>query len=184
MPVLIFSETGLKGAFIIEPSKLEDERGFFARTWCQKEFEAKGLNSRLVQCDISFNVRKGTLRGLHYQAPPYEETKLVRCTMGAIYDVIADLRRDSPSFGQWVAVELTADNRRMLYVPAGFAHGFQTLADNTEVFYQMSEFYCPEYAKGVRWDDPALGIEWPPTSERSISSNDQGLPLLQREGGE
>jgi dTDP-4-dehydrorhamnose 3,5-epimerase len=159
--LMIFIETKLKGVFIIEPERLEDERGFFARTWCQREFEAHGLNSRLVQCSISFNKKKGTLRGMHYQSAPYEEVRLVRCTMGAIYDVAVDLRRSSLTFKQWVATELTSENHLMLYIPEGFAHGFQTLEDDTEVFYQMSEFYHPECGKGVRWDDPAFGIEWP-----------------------
>lgn len=157
---MIFTETKLQGAFIIEPERLEDERGFFARTWCQQEFELHELNSKLVQCNISFNKKKGTLRGMHYQVAPYEEVKLVRCTRGAIYDVIIDLRSDSPTFRQWVAVELTVDNRWMLYIPERFAHGFQTLKDNTEVFYQMSESYYPECARGLRWDDPAFEIEW------------------------
>jgi dTDP-4-dehydrorhamnose 3,5-epimerase len=158
---VIFRETKLKGAFIIELEKLEDERGFFARTFCQEQFKAHGLNPRVVQCNISFNKKRGTLRGMHYQVEPYAEAKLVRCTRGAIYDVIIDLRPDSPTFKEWVAVELTADNHRMFYIPEGFAHGFQTLEDNTEVFYQMSEFYHPECARGVRWDDPLFGIEWP-----------------------
>ncbi|HZS44670.1 MAG TPA: dTDP-4-dehydrorhamnose 3,5-epimerase family protein, partial [Blastocatellia bacterium] len=135
---MIFTETSLKGAYIIEPELLEDERGFFARVWCQKEFEDHGLNPRLAQCSISFNKRKGTLRGMHYQAKPFEEAKLVRCTRGAIYDVIVDLRPESESRYKWFACELTEQNRRMLYVPEGFAHGFQTLEDNTEVFYQIS----------------------------------------------
>jgi len=171
---MIFKETKLKGAFIIEPERLEDERGFFARTWCQREFEAHGLNPRLVQCNISFNKKKGTLRGMHYQIAPYEETKLVRCTMGAIFDVIIALRPDSPTFKQWVAVELTAENRRMLSIPEGFAHGFQTLEDNTEVFYQMSEFYHPECARGVRWNDPAFGTEWP-LSDPILSDKDRSF---------
>ncbi len=169
---MIFTETKLKGAFIIDPERHEDERGFFARTWCEQQFARHGLNLRLVQCSISFNKRKGTLRGMHYQAKPHEEARLVRCTMGAIYDVIIDLRPASPTLTQWVAVELAADNRRTLYVPEGFAHGFQTLADNTEVFYQMSEFYTPESARGVRWDDPAFGIEWPP-GKRIMSERDR-----------
>lgn len=158
---MIFTETKLKGVFIIEPERLEDERGFFARTFCQEEFAAHGLNPRVVQCNISFNKKGGTLRGMHYQIAPYEEAKLIRCTRGAIYDAIINLRPESSTFKQWIAVELTADNRRMLYIPEGFAHGFQTLEDNTEVFYQMSEFYHPECARGVRWDDPEFGIEWP-----------------------
>ncbi len=174
---MIFSETKLAGAFIIEPERLEDERGFFARTWCQREFEAHGLNPRLVQCSISFNRKKATLRGMHYQVAPYEEAKLVRCTRGAIYDVIVDLRPESPTFKQWVGVELTVENRRMLYIPEGVAHGFQTLADNTEVFYQMSEFYHPESARGVRWDDPEFGIEWPMTPT-AISDKDCAYQIL------
>jgi dTDP-4-dehydrorhamnose 3,5-epimerase len=172
---MIFTETKLQGAFIIDIDRIEDERGFFARTWCQREFEAHGLCTQLVQCNISFNKHKGTLRGMHYQAAPRAEAKLVRCTSGAIYDVIIDLRPDSPTFRQWLAVELTADNRRMLFIPQGFAHGFQTLAHDTEVFYQMSQFYAPEYARGVRWDDPAFGVSWP-AEKRVISKRDQGFP--------
>ncbi|MDY7055159.1 dTDP-4-dehydrorhamnose 3,5-epimerase [Limnospira fusiformis] len=155
-----FTETQLKGAYIIELEPIQDERGFFSRSWCQKEFSERGLNSNLVQCNISFNRHKGTLRGMHYQAKPHEEAKLVRCTMGAIYDVIIDIRPDSPTFKQWVAVELTAENRRMLYIPEGMAHGFETLTDNTEVFYQMSEFFYPDSARGLRWNDPTFAIQW------------------------
>jgi dTDP-4-dehydrorhamnose 3,5-epimerase len=173
---LKFTETQLKGAYIIEPELIRDERGFFARSWCQKEFTERGLNPNLVQCNISFNLKKGTLRGMHYQAKPYEEAKLVRCTMGAIYDVIIDLRPESPTFKQWVAVELTAENRKMLYIPEGMAHGFQTLVDNTEVFYQMSEFYHPESATGVRWDDPIFRIIWLETSSMIISEKDKSYP--------
>jgi dTDP-4-dehydrorhamnose 3,5-epimerase len=169
---LIFTETKPKGAFVIELEPVEDERGFFARSWCGREFEVRGLNSQLAQCNISFNKRKGTLRGMHYQTAPHEEAKLVRCTMGAIFDVIIDLRRQSPTFKKWVAVELNERNRRMLYVPEGFAHGFQTLEDDTEVFYQMSEFYAPEHARGVRWNDPAFQIRWP-GAEPVISASDQ-----------
>lgn len=172
---MIFIETKLRGAFIIEPEPLEDERGFFARTFDQKEFEAHGLNPRVMQCNISFNKKKGTLRGMHYQIAPYQEAKLVCCTKGAIYDVALDLRLDSPTLKQWIAVELTAENRRMLYIPEGFAHGFQTLEDNTEVFYQMSEFYHPESAKGVRWNDPAFGIVWP-IAPSIISEKDRAYP--------
>ncbi len=174
---MIFTETKLKGAFIIEPEKLEDERGFFARTWCQREFLTRRLNGRLVQCNVSFNKQRGTLRGMHYQAPPHEEAKLVRCTRGSIYDVIIDLRPASSTFKQWVAVELTADNRRMIYIPEGIANGFQTLEDNSEVFYQMSEFYAPESARGVRWNDPAFAIQWP-EAQRIISQRDQNYPDL------
>lgn len=158
---MIFQETKLKGAYIVEPERIEDERGFFARTWCCREFQKYGINPKLVQCNISFNRKKGTLRGMHYQAAPCEEVKLVRCTMGAIYDVIIDLRPDSETFKQCVTVELNAENRKMLYIPECFAHGFLTLKDSTEVFYQMSEFFAPEYARGVRWNDPAFRINWP-----------------------
>jgi dTDP-4-dehydrorhamnose 3,5-epimerase len=158
---VIFTQTKLPGAVVIELEKLEDERGFFARSWCLREFEAHGLNRRLVQCDISFSRKRGTLRGMHYQLAPFAEAKLVRCTSGAIHDVIIDLRPDSPSFKHYIGETLTAANRKMLYVPEGFAHGFLTLEDNTEVFYQMSEFYSPEHTRGVRWNDPAFGISWP-----------------------
>ena len=158
---MIFTETRLKGAYIIEPERQEDERGFFARTFCRKEFEAQGLNPRVVQCSVSFNEKRGTLRGIHYQALPHAEAKSVRCVRGAIYDVIVDLRRESPTFKQWTAVELSAGNGKMLYVPEGVGHGFQTLVDSSEVFYQMSEFYHPECARGLRWDDPVIGVEWP-----------------------
>jgi dTDP-4-dehydrorhamnose 3,5-epimerase len=158
---LIFRETRLKGAYIIEPEKRCDDRGFFARAWCEKEFADHKLNPRIVQCNISFNKHEGTLRGMHYQITPSAETKLVRCTRGAIYDVIIDLRPDSPTFKQYVAATLTAQDHKMLYVPEGFAHGFVTLEGNSEVFYQMSAFYAPQHARGVRWNDPAFGIEWP-----------------------
>lgn len=158
---MIFRETELRGAYIIEPELIQDERGFFARTWSQEEFASRGLNSKLVQCSSSFNKQLGTLRGMHYQIPPHEEAKLVRCTAGAIYDVIVDLRENSPTRSKWLGVELSAGNRLIVYVPEGFAHGFQTLEDHTEVFYQVSEYYHPESARGVRWDDPAFGIDWP-----------------------
>jgi len=172
-----FMETRLKGAFIIEPERLEDERGFFARTFCLKEFEAHGLNPKMVQCNISYNKHKGTLRGMHYQAAPMAEAKLVRCTRGAIYDVIIDLRPDSPTYCQWLAEELNTENSKMIYIPEGFAHGFQTMEDDTEVFYQMSEFYSPEHARGVRWDDPVFGIEWP-LNTKIISEKDNNYPLI------
>ena len=158
---MIFSEATLRGAFVIQVERFEDERGFFALTWSQDEFQQRGLNSGLLECNLSFNQRKGTLRGMHYQAAPYAQAKLVRCTMGAIYDCIIDLRMDSPTFRQWYSVELTERNRSMLYIPEGFAHGFQTLEPETEVFYQMSEVYEPKYSRGVRWNDPVFGIEWP-----------------------
>ncbi len=172
---MIFSETRLKGAFIIDIEPIDDERGFFARSWCEKEFRKAGFNVNLRQCNISFNKKKGTLRGMHYQVPPFPEAKLVRCTMGSIYDVIIDMRKESDTYQQWISVELSAQNRRMLYVPENFALGFQTLEDNTEVFYQMSEFYHPECARGVRWDDPAFEINWP-ADERIISTSDRSFP--------
>lgn len=156
-----FIATELGGAYLIELERMEDERGFFARTFCRDEFAAHGLRPTFVQCNVSFNARRGTVRGMHFQEKPHEEAKLVRCTRGAIYDVILDLRKGSRTHKRWTAVELTADNGRMLYVPEGFAHGFQTLEDNSEVFYQMSEMYHSESARGVRWNDPAFGIRWP-----------------------
>ena len=156
-----FTETKLKGSYIIELEMINDERGFFARSFCQKEFVQNRLESNIVQCNISFNKRKGTIRGMHFQREPKGEPKLVRCTRGKIYDVIIDLRCDSQTYCEWQAVELTATNRRAFYVPKGFAHGFQTLEDNTEVFYLMCEFYYPEYSSGIRWNDPAFGVKWP-----------------------
>jgi dTDP-4-dehydrorhamnose 3,5-epimerase len=172
---VIFLETTLPGTFVIELEPITDERGLFARTFCAEEFEANDLNPVIVQCNLSYNGRRGTLRGMHFQEAPYAECKLVRCTAGAIYDVIVDLRPESPTRCKWFAVELSATNRRMLYVPGGFAHGFQTLADGSEVFYQMSHVYVPSHARGVRWDDPAFGIEWP-ADERVISKNDRQYP--------
>jgi dTDP-4-dehydrorhamnose 3,5-epimerase len=176
---MTFQETKLGGAFEIQLEPKTDERGFFARSWCQKEFESHKLNSRLVQCNISFNSRRGTLRGMHYQVPPFAEAKLVRCTRGSIYDVLIDLRPDSPTFREWIAVVLHAETRNMVYVPEGFAHGFLTLEDNAEVLYQMSQFYSAESARGVRWDDPAFGVVWP---ERVIviSERDRTYPDFQR----
>jgi dTDP-4-dehydrorhamnose 3,5-epimerase len=156
-----FTATPLAGAWLIAVEPQEDERGSFARVWCAREFGAQGLDTRLVQASVSLNRRRGTLRGMHWQASPHEETKLVRCTRGAIHDVIIDLRPDSPTFTRHFAAELTADNRLALYVPQGLAHGFQTLADETEVLYQMSAFHVPEAGRGVRWNDPAFGIRWP-----------------------
>ncbi len=177
---MIFSETKLKGAFLIDVERREDERGFFARSWCQREFQEYGLNPSVVQCNVSFNKKKGTLRGMHYQLPPFSETKLVRCMRGAIFDVALDIRHESPTYGQWTAAELTAENRRMLYIPEGFAHGYQTLMDNTEVFYQVSEFYHPESERGVRWDDPSFGILWPDEPNRVISAKDRSIPDFRR----
>jgi dTDP-4-dehydrorhamnose 3,5-epimerase len=170
-----FTETKLRGAFIITPDLIEDERGFFTRAFCRREFEEHGLNSNLVQCNISFNKTKGTLRGMHYQIAPSAEAKLVRCTAGAICDVIVDLRDGSPTFRQWFAAELSEANHQILYVPEGFAHGYQTLEPLSEVFYQVSAFYNPASELGVRWNDPAFGIEWPlPVS--SISKKDESHP--------
>jgi len=159
--VVRFCDTALEGVFEIRLQMKRDDRGFFARSWCQKEFESNNLNSKLVQCNVSFNAKRGTLRGMHYQAQPYAETKVVRCTLGSIYDVVLDLRPNSPTFKGWIAVVLTAAERNMVYVPEGCAHGFLTLEDDTEVFYQMSEFYSPEHSRGVRWNDPAFRIVWP-----------------------
>lgn len=172
---MIFTETKLKGAYIIDIEKREDSRGFFARGWCQKEFEAHNLTARILQVNLSSNLKKGTLRGMHYQVAPYEETKLVRCTRGGIYDVIVDVRSDSPTFKQWIGVELTEDNYRMLFVPEGFAHGFITLADRTDVTYQVSEFYTPGAERGARYNDPAFGIVWPAPAA-VISEKDANWP--------
>jgi dTDP-4-dehydrorhamnose 3,5-epimerase len=172
---MIFAETILKGAYLIELEKIEDHRGFFARTWCQREFSVHGLNPGLVQCSVSFNKRKGTLRGMHFQIAPYQEAKLVRCTQGAIYDALIDLRRNSPTYKKYVSVTLTCENYRMVYIPEGVAHGFQTLRDNTEVFYQMSQVYSADHARGIRWNDPAFGIEWP-EDDRTILERDQNYP--------
>jgi len=158
---MIFTETPLKGAYLIDMEKRGDERGFFARAFCEREFAQHGLSSRIVQANNSLSARKGTLRGMHYQLAPRAETKIVRCIRGALHDIILDLRRDSPTFGQTFGVELTAENRRMLYVPKGFAHGFITLVDDTEAFYFVDEFYVPECERGVRWDDPRFQLEWP-----------------------
>lgn len=170
-----FTETELPGAYVIDLQKLEDRRGFFARAWCQKEFEEHGLTARIAQVNVSYNKKRGTLRGMHYQVSPFEETKLVRCTRGGIYDVIIDLRPGSPTFMQWTGVELTEDNHRMFFVPEGFAHGFQTLSDETEVTYQVSQFYAPGAERGIRFDDPAFAIDWP-LEVQVISDKDQGWP--------
>ena len=172
---MTFKITKVQSVFEVHLERKEDDRGFFARSWCQREFEDRGLNSSLVQCSVSFNTRKGTLRGIHYQAAPYAETKLVRCTKGAIYDVAVDLRPQSPTFRQWTSAVLDAGTRNMLYVPEGCGHGFLTLEDETEVFYQMSEFYHPESACGVRWDDPAFDIVWP-QPVAVISERDRTYP--------
>jgi dTDP-4-dehydrorhamnose 3,5-epimerase len=173
---VIFTETRLAGAFTIDVEAHEDERGFFARVWDGDELAARGLDSRVVQSSIAYNHAAGTLRGLHWQAAPFAETKLVRCTAGAICDVIVDLRPDSQTFLGWVAIELTAENRRTLYVPEQFAHGYQTLVDASEVWYQMSERYAPDAARGLRWDDPKLAIQWPRVERRVISEHDLAWP--------
>lgn len=172
---MIFAETKLPGVFVVDLEPREDSRGFFARAWCEHEFEEHGLETRLVQCNVSFNHRRGTVRGMHFQFPPHEEVKLVRCTRGAVYDALVDLRPESPAYLDWVGVELTADNRRMVYVPAGVAHGYQTLVDGTETFYQVSEFYAPEAEGGVRFDDPAFAVDWPLPAQ-VISDKDASWP--------
>jgi dTDP-4-dehydrorhamnose 3,5-epimerase len=171
-----FTETELAGAFVIDLERREDDRGFFARAWCEEEFAAQGLDTRVSQCNVSFNERRGTLRGLHYQVPPHAEVKIIRCTSGAVYDVIVDLRPESQTYTRWIGVELTADNRRMLYVPEGFAHGYVTLEDETETYYQVSAPYAPEAERGARWDDPAFGIEWPEAEQLVISEKDRNWP--------
>lgn len=178
---MIIRETALKGAYVIEPERKEDERGYFARTWCQHEFEANGLKPSWVQSNMSGNHRKGTLRGMHYQTAPHEEIKLVRCTSGSLYDVIIDLRRHSPTYLQHIGVELSSSNLKMLYIPEGIAHGYQTLEDETEVLYLMTAFYAPESARGVRWNDPLFGIRWP-EDPRIISERDQTYPDFIPEG--
>ncbi len=176
---IIFTETKLKGAFIIEPEKFEDERGFFARSFSQEEFLAHGASGQLVENNISFNKKKHTIRGMHFQSAPHAQAKLVRCTQGAIFDAMIDLRPTSPTYQQWVGAELTASNRLMLFVPAGFAHGFQTLEDDTEVFYQVSNYYAPESASGVRWDDPAFDIRWPASEGVIVNERDRTYPDFQ-----
>lgn len=172
-----FTPLTLAGAFLVEPEPIADARGFFARTWCEREFAERGLDARLTQCNLSYNASKGTLRGMHWQAEPHAEAKLVRCVRGAVYDVIVDLRPGSPSFRRWQAIELDAERRGAVYVPAGFAHGFQTLVDHSELFYQMSTAYHPASARGARWDDPALAITWPLPSPL-VSARDAGYPDL------
>jgi dTDP-4-dehydrorhamnose 3,5-epimerase len=169
---MIFTETKIKGVYIIGPELLTDERGFFARSFCKEEFQKHGLDTDIVQCNISYNKKKGTLRGMHYQVPPFEEAKIVSCTKGSIYDVVVDLRKESLTYCQWVSTELSEKNFKMMYIPKGCAHGFQTLEDEAIVYYQMTEFFHPECARGVRWDDPAIGIIWP-VPARIISEKDQ-----------
>ncbi len=175
---MVFQETRLKGAFLVETDVVEDERGHFSRVWCRREFEAHGLQSRLAQANHSYNRTRGILRGLHYQEAPHAQAKVVHCFAGAIYDVIVDLRPSSPTYLQWIAVELAGGAGRMLYVPEGFAHGFQTLTDDCHVFYHMAGFYTPEAERGVRWDDPAFDIDWPPAERRLMSQKDTSWPAF------
>ncbi len=170
---MIFTETKLKGAYIIELEPIEDERGFFARSFCQREFKKHGLEFHVIQCNMSYNKKKGTIRGMHHQLAPYGEIKLVQCIRGAIFDVVIDLRPESPTYKQWVAVGLTAKNCVMLYVPRGFAHGYLSLKNNSTVFYQVSEFYHPECERTIRWDDPEFGIRWPEMNKYIVSQKDQ-----------
>lgn len=172
---MIFSKTDLAGAYIIDIEPMNDERGFFTRSWCSKEFEKRGLNSDLVQCNISYNRKKGTLRGMHFQLPPHGEVKVVRCVRGAIFDVIVDLRPDSFTYCRWQGIDLNESNRRALYIPEGFAHGFLTLTDDAEIFYQMSSGFVPGSASGIRWDDPAISICWP-DQPQCISEKDMAYP--------
>ncbi len=174
-----FAETKLKGAYILELEKLEDERGFLARTYCENEFKNSGISFSPVQTNLSFNQHKHTLRGMHHQAPPFEEAKLVQCIRGAIYDVIIDIRPESPTVNEWVGVELSDENRKMIFIPKGFAHGFLTLEDETEVSYLMSEFYKPGADRGIRWNDPAFNIDWP-AEVAVISEKDKNWPLSQQ----
>ena len=173
-----FTETALSGCYVIDLEQIGDDRGFFARSWCSKEFEAIGLSPGICQANVSYNNARGTLRGLHYQLAPHAEAKLVRCTRGAIFDVAVDLRVESPTFRQWFGVELSSENWRMLYIPEGFGHGFQTLADDTEAYYLVSEFYTPEAERGARYDDPVFGIEWP-TEITAISEKDANWPRFE-----
>jgi dTDP-4-dehydrorhamnose 3,5-epimerase len=175
---MIFTALPLGDAWLIEPERIQDERGFFARTFSTEEFLARGLVTAIVQCSVSYNRRRGTLRGLHFQAAPHAEVKSVTCTRGAVFDVIVDLRPDSPTFKRWASVELSAENRRLVYIPKGFAHGFQTLVDDTEVCYRISTAYIPEAARGIRWDDPEVAVAWPVEDQRVISARDLGLPTL------
>jgi dTDP-4-dehydrorhamnose 3,5-epimerase len=181
---MLFTETELPGAYVIDLERREDERGFFARAWCADEFAEHGLSTKLVQANLSFNVQKGIVRGMHFQVEPHAEDKLVRCTRGAIYDVIIDLRAESETYKRWLGVELDADSRRALYVPKGFAHGYQTLVPDTETFYQVSEYYAPEAERGVRWNDPAFGIEWPDPENAFLSEKDRNWPDRSARGGE
>jgi len=171
-----FTETGLDGAFVIEIEPRLDERGFFARGWCRREFEAAGIRINFVQANIAFSKNKGTLRGMHFQKAPHAEAKFLRCVRGAVFDVMIDLRTDSPTFKKWFGIELTADNHKMVFIPEGFAHGYLATVDDTEVFYLVSAFYSPDTEGGVRWDDPAFGVKWPMTGNLIISEKDKNWP--------
>jgi dTDP-4-dehydrorhamnose 3,5-epimerase len=175
-PVIGSGGAPLQGAYLIDLQKRADERGFFARAWCEQEFEEHGLHMQCVQANLAYSEHKGTLRGMHYQVAPYAEAKLMRCIRGAMYDVIIDLRPESPTFAHWFGTELSADNRRSLYVPEGFAHGYLTLQNHTETFYPVSQFYTPGAEGGVRWNDPAFGIEWPITENLILSEKDRNWP--------
>lgn len=175
---MIFTETKIKGAYVIDIKRIEDERGFFGRAFCHQEMKAKGLNGNVAQTNLSSNKKRGTLRGLHYQQAPHEESKLVRCTRGSLFDVLVDLRKNSATYCQWFGIELSADSFRMLYVPEGCAHGFITLEDNTDIMYQVSEFYAPSAEKGLLWNDPAFGIQWP-IEPIVISEKDKKQPLFE-----
>lgn len=177
---MIFNETKLKGAYIIEAAPVKDNRGFFSRVWCKREFEEYELDTNIVQCNISYNLKKGTLRGMHYQKNPYSEVKYVRCIKGALYDVIIDMRENSKTFGQWIGVELTEENRKALYIPKGFAHGFETLMDNTYLYYQVSEYYKTDAEGGIRWNDPQFNIIWPIGEPKVISNKDKNWPLFKK----
>lgn len=180
---LLFEPTSLDGAWLVDLERLEDERGFFARAWCQQEFETRGLVADVVQANVAYSGRKGTIRGMHYQIAPFEESKIVRCIRGAIWDVIIDMRPDSDTYRQWFGVELSAENRRQLYIPKGFAHGYQTLADDCEVFYLVSEFYSRDAERGIRWNDPHFAIAWPVLDSIDVSAKDQSWPDFQSESG-
>lgn len=173
---MIFTQTRLPGAYIIELEPIQDNRGFFSRVMCQREFDAHDLTTDFVQANVTFSPEKGTLRGMHYQIRPHKEVKLVHCTRGAIFDVIIDMRPDSPTYLQWLATEISAKNRKMIYIPGEFAHGYLTLAENTEVYYQVAQFYAPEYERGIRWDDPAFQIEWPEMPQLILSEKDKVWP--------
>ena len=179
---MIFTETKLRGSFLIELERFEDERGFFARTWSEREFSAHGLNSKLAECNVSFNKQKGILRGMHFQIAPFAQAKLVRCTGGAIYDVAVDLRPDSVTFKEWVGIELTAENHLMFFIPEGFAHGFLVLSESAEFLYKTTDYYAPEHERTLLWNDPALGIAWPLQGAPILKPKDAaGTPLANAE---